>query len=74
MSFIPDYLADVVCLQEVDVPIFHNFFRPQLKQLAYMGLYKQRTGNKTDGVAIFFQKDKYISTFQEWLLFRFFGF
>ncbi|GLG98953.1 uncharacterized protein GBIM_05510 [Gryllus bimaculatus] len=48
-----DFDADVICLQEVQESHLKSFYR-------YTGLFKQRTGGKKDGVAIYFRN----STFQ----------
>jgi mRNA deadenylase 3'-5' endonuclease subunit Ccr4 len=49
--------ADIVCLQELDQ--FEELWKPAMAQLGYQGFYKKRTGNQTDGVAIFFLSSKY---------------
>ena len=50
--------GDIVCLQEIHHGQFHFSFRPALESLGYDGLYKKRTGDKQDGCAIFFKRDK----------------
>jgi len=51
------YEPDVICLQEVDN--YGNIFLSEYSKRGYEGVYKQRTGGKTDGCAIFFKRDKY---------------
>ncbi|XP_071441885.1 protein angel homolog 2 isoform X2 [Hetaerina americana] len=46
---------DILCLQEVQESHLECFYYPQLLRLGYKGLYKKRTGDKPDGVAIYFR-------------------
>lgn len=55
-SEIQEANADILCLQEVQANQLHGFYR-KLKRLGYRGIYKQRTGNNTDGVAIYYKTD-----------------
>lgn len=61
--------ADVMCLQEMDVENFNEFFRPNLASEAYKGVFfpksrAQTMGEKesrnVDGCAIFFKSTKYV--------------
>lgn len=58
LSQITSFGADVLCLQEVQADHFSPYFEKDLGALGYSGVYKQRTGNKTDGCAIFYQQEK----------------
>lgn len=49
---------DIVCLQEVQAEHFTDF-QNELTHSGYDGVYKQKTLNKPDGCAIFFQRDKF---------------
>eukprot|EP01119_Soliformovum_irregulare_P020223 TRINITY_DN6515_c0_g1_i3.p1 TRINITY_DN6515_c0_g1~~TRINITY_DN6515_c0_g1_i3.p1 ORF type:complete len:289 (-),score=63.57 TRINITY_DN6515_c0_g1_i3:44-910(-) len=51
---------DFICLQEIDQ--FRTYFSVQLSKHGYEGYFKQRTGSKTDGCAIFYNRDKYFLT------------
>nr|ACL53360.1 unknown [Zea mays] len=60
------YHADIICLQEVQVNHFEDFFSPELDRHGYQALYKKRTtevysGNPMaiDGCATFFRRDKF---------------
>jgi protein angel len=48
-----DLDSDVICLQEVDKDAFNSWFEPQLKSRGYWGVYKKRTGQQSDGCAVF---------------------
>ncbi|XP_022796907.1 protein angel homolog 2-like isoform X2 [Stylophora pistillata] len=50
------YNADVLCLQEVEVSHYEDWFEPKLREKGYTGVYKQRSGDKTDGCATFFRE------------------
>jgi len=56
---VKDTAADILCLQEVEFDAFNNFFQPQLSILGFEGVFKKRTGDKTDGCAIFYRKSKF---------------
>lgn len=47
--------ADVICLQEVEGEHLKSLFRPSLARYGYNCLYKQKTGLKVDGCAIFYR-------------------
>ncbi|XP_022107510.1 protein angel homolog 2-like [Acanthaster planci] len=51
--------ADIMCLQEVQLSHFRHFFGPELEKLGYASLYQKRTGDKHDGCAIFYKRDKF---------------
>jgi CCR4-NOT transcription complex subunit 6 len=60
--------ADIVCLQEVDMGQYEDFFSQQLAELGYEGVYGAKSRYKTmqdsdrrqvDGCATFFKKDRY---------------
>ncbi|KAJ0788011.1 putative poly(A)-specific ribonuclease [Helianthus annuus] len=60
------YLADIVCLQEVQSDHFEEFFAPELDKHGYQALFKRRTAevqngnNQTiDGCATFFRRDRF---------------
>ena len=59
------YDADVLCMQEVQADHFENFLYPQLNQLGYEGLYKQKTreafgpAGRVDGCATFYKRSKF---------------
>ncbi|TPX33409.1 hypothetical protein SeMB42_g07491 [Synchytrium endobioticum] len=49
------YNADIVCLQEVDAQHWHSLFKPHMHSRGYNGIYKQRTNQKPDGLALFYK-------------------
>ncbi|KAL8191682.1 hypothetical protein R6Q57_028413 [Mikania cordata] len=60
------YLADIVCLQEVQSDHFEEFFAPELDKHGYQALFKRRTAevyngsNQTiDGCATFFRRNRF---------------
>ncbi|KAF5747739.1 DNase I-like superfamily protein isoform 1 [Tripterygium wilfordii] len=61
------YLADIVCLQEVQSDHFYEFFSPELEKHGYQALYKRKTnevvytGNPhtIDGCATFFRRERF---------------
>lgn len=62
------FSADIVCLQEVDIEQYEDFFLNQLSQHDYRGVYSQKSRAKTmsenekkrvDGCATFFKASKY---------------
>ena len=54
------YDCDILCCQEVQEIHFHSHFRPSLNQMGFEAVYKKRTGDKSDGCAIFYKIDKVI--------------
>ncbi|KAG8227950.1 hypothetical protein J437_LFUL008756 [Ladona fulva] len=50
---------DILCLQEVQKSHLESFYQPRLRELGYEGIYKKRTGNKPDGVAIYFKSSTF---------------
>ena len=54
-----DYDADIVCLQEVDAQYWETLFKPEMRKLQYEGIYKQRTGDKPDGTALFYKSHRF---------------
>ncbi|XP_066536093.1 protein angel homolog 1 [Hoplias malabaricus] len=50
---------DIVCLQEVQENHFLQEIQPALKDMGYMCIYKQRTGTKTDGCAVCYNRDRF---------------
>ena len=61
--------ADIMCLQEMDVENFNEFFRPNLAPLDYKGIFWPKSRAQTmaekearvvDGCAIFYKNTKYI--------------
>ncbi|KAI9728337.1 MAG: Glucose-repressible alcohol dehydrogenase transcriptional effector [Chrysothrix sp. TS-e1954] len=66
---VEDREADIVCLQEIDLESFHEFFRSKLALKDYKGVFYQKTRAKTmtekesrlvDGCAVFYKNSKYI--------------
>ncbi|XP_024968489.1 carbon catabolite repressor protein 4 homolog 1-like isoform X3 [Cynara cardunculus var. scolymus] len=60
------YLADIVCLQEVQSNHFEEFFAPELDKHGYQALFKRRTSEvftgsiqTIDGSATFFRRDRF---------------
>lgn len=47
--------AQVLALQEVEQQLFTEALEPHLARIGYRGVFKKRTADQTDGVAIFFQ-------------------
>lgn len=52
---IKDTSADVLCFQEIQSDHFNNFYVPRLQAMGFNGIFKQRTGDKRDGCAIFYR-------------------
>lgn len=61
------YSADIISLQEVETDQFYNFFKPELKNDGYEGIFSPKSRAKTmsendrkyvDGCAIFFRANK----------------
>ncbi|KAJ7072022.1 Endonuclease/exonuclease/phosphatase [Mycena amicta] len=68
MEEITSSKADIICLQEVDIGQYDEFFSKQLRDLGYDGVYGAKSRYKTmteadrrgvDGSAIFYKKDRY---------------
>uniref|UniRef100_A0A0E0BAF3 poly(A)-specific ribonuclease n=4 Tax=Oryza glumipatula TaxID=40148 RepID=A0A0E0BAF3_9ORYZ len=66
MREIIGYHADIICLQEVQLNHFEDFFSPELDKHGYQALYKKRTTevytgapHAIDGCATFFRRDKF---------------
>ncbi|XP_053671969.1 CCR4-NOT transcription complex subunit 6-like [Anopheles nili] len=62
------YAADIISLQEVETDQFFNFFKPELKNDGYEGIFSPKSRAKTmseadrkyvDGCAIFFRSSKF---------------
>ncbi|XP_076464289.1 protein angel homolog 2-like isoform X2 [Babylonia areolata] len=51
--------ADILCLQEVQENHFYNDIKPKLETFGYTGCYQKRTGDKSDGCATMWKKDKF---------------
>lgn len=50
---------DILCLQEVQEDHYYDWFNPRLNEEGYTGIYKKRTGDKHDGCATFFKRDRF---------------
>ncbi|KAK7103695.1 protein angel homolog 2-like isoform X2 [Littorina saxatilis] len=50
---------DILNLQEVHREHFLEYLKPRLNKLGYVGGYVKRTGDKTDGCATMWKKDKF---------------
>ena len=55
-----DSQADVLCLQEIQADHYDSFYLPRLERLGFRGIYKKRTGDKSDGCAIFYRNSKFL--------------
>lgn len=62
------YSADIISLQEIETDQFYNFFKPELKNDGYEGIFSPKSRAKTmgenerkyvDGCAIFYRTSKY---------------
>ncbi|XP_037912958.1 CCR4-NOT transcription complex subunit 6-like isoform X2 [Hermetia illucens] len=62
------YSADIISLQEIETDQFYNFFKPELKNDGYEGIFSPKSRAKTmseqerkyvDGCAIFFRSSKF---------------
>lgn len=56
---------DIICLQEVQASHLKNFYN-KFEEIGYTGIFKQKTGNRKDGCAIYykqsmFEKEEHIS-------------
>lgn len=60
--------SDVLGLQEVEY--FDQNFAPWMSRTGYRGLFKKRTGEQLDGVAIFFRESRFDLIHNEALEFR----
>ncbi|KAK7005817.1 Endonuclease/exonuclease/phosphatase [Favolaschia claudopus] len=68
MQEVVESKADIVCLQEVDIGQYEEFFSRHLTEMGYEGVYGAKSRYKTmqdsdrrqvDGCATFFKKDRY---------------
>ncbi|XP_052071498.1 CCR4-NOT transcription complex subunit 6-like isoform X2 [Mytilus californianus] len=68
MDEIKHYMADIICLQEVETDQFYNFFLPDLKAIGYDGIFSAKSRARTmteserkhvDGCAIFYRTNKF---------------
>ena len=68
MKEVLNYRSDIICLQEVTVEIYKEFFTPVLSYEKYGGVYYPKTRTRTmneeqkkkaDGCAIFYKNTKY---------------
>ncbi|VAH15721.1 unnamed protein product [Triticum turgidum subsp. durum] len=66
MREIIGYHADIICLQEVQLNHFEDFFAPEFDKHGYQALYKKRTTevyagvpHAIDGCATFFRRDRF---------------
>ncbi|KAK4291528.1 hypothetical protein Pmani_035657 [Petrolisthes manimaculis] len=50
---------DILMLQEVQASHYHSHYLPWFTYLGYDGLFKKRTGNKSDGCAIFYKRSRF---------------
>ena len=57
---IEQHNPDILCFQEVQCDHYETDFISDLGSRNFVGLYKKRTGDKDDGCAIFYKKDKFI--------------
>ncbi|KAJ8913038.1 hypothetical protein NQ315_002054 [Exocentrus adspersus] len=53
---ITKYKPDILCLQEVQESHVSNYFSV-LETIGYSGVYKKRTGERTDGCALYYKTD-----------------
>lgn len=47
--------AEVICLQEVEEEHYSSWYKPQLAEKGYEGVYQKRTGKYSDGCAMFYK-------------------
>ncbi|CDW58385.1 endonuclease:exonuclease:phosphatase family [Trichuris trichiura] len=59
MNEIPGYKADLICLQEVDMRLFDGLWAPFLNEFGLCGNFHCKVGDITEGLAIFFNRDKF---------------
>lgn len=59
VSELLDNQADIICLQEVECEHLQSLYRPKLARYGYECLYKQKTGYKIDGCAIFYKRNSF---------------
>ncbi|KAF5286054.1 hypothetical protein FQA39_LY16458 [Lamprigera yunnana] len=50
--------ADIICLQEVQSSHLDNYYK-ELHGLGYKSIFKQRTGERTDGCAIYYKESMF---------------
>jgi endonuclease/exonuclease/phosphatase family metal-dependent hydrolase len=60
MSEILSYHADIICLQEVDVSIFHSYYNPLLQSQGYQGFFAVKFSGQQEGCAIFWSLEKFL--------------
>ncbi|KAH9498116.1 2',5'-phosphodiesterase 12 [Bulinus truncatus] len=53
------YQADLLCLQEVDYSIFYSHLTPAFTALGYIGLFRPKAGQVSEGCCHFLRKDKF---------------
>ncbi len=59
-SLIPiGYNADIICVQECDKRFFMNDLLFVLEEHGMTGSYQQKQGQRAEGVATFYRKDKF---------------
>ncbi|XP_049595399.1 protein angel homolog 1 [Syngnathus scovelli] len=56
---IQKWAPDILCLQEVQENHYQTQLQPFLTQMGYNCVYKQRTGNKTDGCATCYRSSRF---------------
>ncbi|XP_077587642.1 protein angel homolog 1 isoform X2 [Stigmatopora nigra] len=56
---IQKWAPDILCLQEVQENHYQTKLYPALTQMGYNCVYKQRTGNKTDGCATCYRRSRF---------------
>ncbi|CDW60442.1 Exo endo phos domain containing protein [Trichuris trichiura] len=52
-------MADLICLQEVDMRLFDNLWVPFLNECGLCGNFQRKGGDVAEGLAIFFNRDKF---------------
>ncbi|XP_057338510.1 CCR4-NOT transcription complex subunit 6-like [Microplitis mediator] len=76
---INDYECDVICLQEVEMEAFLEFFSPKLETKGYIGIFAPKSRARTmsdtkrrlvDGCAIFWKTEKFTLVSQELIEFN----
>ncbi|KRZ35404.1 2',5'-phosphodiesterase 12 [Trichinella pseudospiralis] len=65
MKQIPGYKADIMCLQEVENKLFSILWRPYFDKAGYSGLFKLKGGEVSEGLATFFNKEKFMYVAQK---------
>nr|CAH7725980.1 unnamed protein product [Callosobruchus chinensis] len=56
LTEIQEFDPDILCLQEVQESHIREYYS-SLESLGYQGVYKKRTGQRTDGCAIYYKTD-----------------